>query len=45
MLTGEPVVNANVKVYEETTNKIFSYYTNEDGKCKLHSSNISAGKI
>ena len=39
------IVSAKIKINEMTTNKAFSYTTNEDGKFKIISSSLNLGNI
>jgi hypothetical protein len=38
-------VGASIKIHEDTTNKLFSHNTNEEGKCKVLTSSLATGKI
>lgn len=44
-LSAQPISGASVKIFEHTTNKIFSHTSLEDGSVKLFSSSLSMGKI
>jgi hypothetical protein len=45
IFTRQPIPKVQIKIFEDTTNKVFSYQSSEDGRCKVYQSSLQAGHL